>query len=144
MKNQILLPTSIKRELRQTFKATRNELDRALKYKLNSDRAKTLRAAAIERGAVLYNGTPPNLGQRRKYDFVEQIEKNIVLYYKNSAKTELSKDLLEVLWCLKCERHSFTIDCYKTNSSIEDAIYNELETHIKKREGCLVVFNLAR
>lgn len=52
MNNQILLPTSIKRELRETLNASRMEMDRALKFQINSIRAKTLRAAAYSRGGV--------------------------------------------------------------------------------------------
>ncbi len=56
MKKQILLPPSILRELRETFKVGRNDLRRALNYERNSDRAITLRRAALERGGLIYTG----------------------------------------------------------------------------------------
>lgn len=54
MKKQILLPTSSLRELRETFKVGRNDLRRALNYERNSERAKMLRAAALQRGGLIY------------------------------------------------------------------------------------------
>lgn len=57
MSKQILLPDSIKQELNQTFKAGRNELNRALTYAINSDRAKMLRAAALVRGGLIFTGS---------------------------------------------------------------------------------------
>lgn len=56
MKKQILLPPSILRELRETFKVGRNDLWRALNYERNSDRANALRRAALERGGLIYTG----------------------------------------------------------------------------------------
>ncbi len=43
MTRQILLPASVLREMRETFKVGRNVLRRALNYERNSDRAKALR-----------------------------------------------------------------------------------------------------
>ena len=56
MTRQILLPASVLREMRETFKVGRNVLRRALNYERNSDRAKALRAAALERGGLIYTG----------------------------------------------------------------------------------------
>lgn len=56
MKKQILLPTAKLRELRETFNVGRNDLRRALNYDRNSDRARMLRAAALERGGLIYTG----------------------------------------------------------------------------------------
>jgi len=54
MTTQILLPSSIKRELREAHNASRIELDRALKFQINSTRAKELRTAAYDRGGLDY------------------------------------------------------------------------------------------
>ncbi len=56
MEKQILLPPAVKREILDTFKASRSELGRALTYKRNSSRAKVLRAAALQRGGLIYTG----------------------------------------------------------------------------------------
>lgn len=56
MAKQILLPTAVKSEMVQTFKITRMTLDRALKYTIHSARSKVLRAAALQRGGVIYTG----------------------------------------------------------------------------------------
>lgn len=56
MEKQILLPPAVKREMLNTFKASRSELGRALTYKRNSSRAKALRAAALQRGRLIYTG----------------------------------------------------------------------------------------
>lgn len=56
MKKQILLPTAKLRELREAFNVGRNDLRRALNYDRNSDRARMLRAAALERGGLIYTG----------------------------------------------------------------------------------------
>ena len=54
MNKQILLPYAIKKELSKTFSSSRHELNRALTYAINSPRAKELRAAALERGGLIY------------------------------------------------------------------------------------------
>ena len=56
MTKQILLPASVLREMREKFKVGRNDLRRALNYERNSDRARMLRAAALERGGLIYTG----------------------------------------------------------------------------------------
>lgn len=56
MTKQILLPAAVLREMREKFKVGRNDLRRALNYERNSDRAKMLRAAALERGGMIYTG----------------------------------------------------------------------------------------
>ncbi|WP_297416058.1 hypothetical protein [uncultured Alistipes sp.] len=56
MTRQILLPASVLREMRETFKVGRNVLRRALNYEHNSKRAKALRVAALERGGLIYTG----------------------------------------------------------------------------------------
>lgn len=58
MKKQILLPTSVFRELYQTFKVHRVILSRALKYERNSKRDQMLRAAALQRGGFIWTGIP--------------------------------------------------------------------------------------
>lgn len=56
MRKQILLPPPVFRELHQTFKVHRVILSRALKYERNSKRDRMLRAAALERGGLIYTG----------------------------------------------------------------------------------------
>ena len=56
MEKQILLPTSVKREMLTTFGVGRDKLRDALTYKVNTPRAKMLRAAAFQRGGVVYTG----------------------------------------------------------------------------------------
>ncbi|MCI1778489.1 MAG: hypothetical protein LKI53_00865 [Bacteroidales bacterium] len=72
MDKQILLPFEVRRELSKTFRCSRNELNRALTYKVNSSHANLLRSAAIERGGLLYFGTQTPKGNssiiRTRYD----------------------------------------------------------------------------
>ena len=56
MKKQILLPPAVLRELRETFKVHPVVLNRALKYECNSRRDNMLRAAALQRGGMIYLG----------------------------------------------------------------------------------------
>lgn len=56
MRKQILLPASVFRELRGDFKVHSVILGRALKYERNSKRDQMLRAAALERGGLIYTG----------------------------------------------------------------------------------------
>ncbi len=56
MKKQILLPTSVKSEMLKTFGIGRDQLRDALIFETNSQRAKMLRAAALERGGLIYTG----------------------------------------------------------------------------------------
>lgn len=51
---QIFLPVEIKKEIIKTFKTTKESLWAALTYKTDSNFARMLRAAAFERGGVLY------------------------------------------------------------------------------------------
>lgn len=51
---QIFLPVEIKKEIIKTFKTTKETLWAALNYKTDSNFARMLRAAAFERGGVLY------------------------------------------------------------------------------------------
>ena len=51
-----------------TFKTTRAVVDRALKYQGNSSRDRMLRAAALERGGVIY------LGERSSNGFMPKID----------------------------------------------------------------------
>lgn len=91
MTKQILLPASVLREMRETFKVGRNVLRRALNYERNSDRAKALRAAALERGGLIYAGKPapkdyrPNVETR--YDQVRG-----VMYQNFGDRVELQVD----------------------------------------------------
>lgn len=88
MKKQILLPTSSLRELRETFKVGRNDLRRALNYERNSERAKMLRAAALQRGGLIYTneqapqGYCPNV--ETKHDHVQGI-----MYQSFGGRVEL-------------------------------------------------------
>ena len=64
MKKEIILNADKKRELAMMFKVTYSTVWAALTYKTNSGRAKTLRAAALQRGGVEINtdgGFQPNL-----------------------------------------------------------------------------------
>lgn len=56
MDRQIFLPTEVKKEMIKTFKTNKVTLWSALNFDTNSSFAKLLRAAAIERGGVLYTG----------------------------------------------------------------------------------------
>ncbi len=56
MNKQILLPAAIRKEMTKTFRSSRSEVGRALKYERNSSRAQMLRAAALERGGLIYTG----------------------------------------------------------------------------------------
>lgn len=51
---QIFLPVEIKKEMIKTFKTTKETLWAALNFKTDSNFARLLRAAAYERGGVLY------------------------------------------------------------------------------------------
>lgn len=62
MKKQILLPTAVRREIRETFKVHLVILERALKYERNSKRDKMLRTAALERGGLIYTGVQAPAG----------------------------------------------------------------------------------
>lgn len=54
MTKQILLPSDTLRELRETFKVHAVVLNRALKFERNSKRDKMLRAAALQRGGLVF------------------------------------------------------------------------------------------
>lgn len=56
MKTQILLPASVLREMRSTFKVHQVVLNRALRYAGNSARDNMLRQAALQRGGMIYRG----------------------------------------------------------------------------------------
>lgn len=68
IKQQILLPTSVKKEMIETFKTTKETLWAALNFVTNSSFANLLRTAAYERGGALYTG--PKYGD----DFIPQCE----------------------------------------------------------------------
>lgn len=57
MAKQILLPPKKKAELIKDFKTTRPTLWSALRFDTDSPLAKRLRAAALERGGILYDET---------------------------------------------------------------------------------------
>lgn len=64
MNKEIILNPKKKQELAKTFKVSDVTLWSALRYKTHSKRAKTLRAAAIQRGGVIINNDgnfEPNL-----------------------------------------------------------------------------------
>ena len=54
---QIFLPVEDKKEIIKSFKTTKETLWAALNFKTDSNFARMLRAAAYERGAVLYDPT---------------------------------------------------------------------------------------
>lgn len=56
MGKEILLPAKAKKELAATFNTSSVTVWSALKFKTNSGFANTLRAAAVERGGVLFDG----------------------------------------------------------------------------------------
>lgn len=62
MCKQILLPTSVKSEMMKTFKTGHKALERALKFQINSGSARKLRAAALQRGGLIYNDIPYDKG----------------------------------------------------------------------------------
>jgi hypothetical protein len=57
MEKQIFLPAAIKRELAKTFATSHVTVCAALKFKTRSGFANKLRAAALERGGVVYDGS---------------------------------------------------------------------------------------
>jgi len=57
MEKEILLPAAKKREIARIFKTSNVTVWSALKFKTKSGFADTLRAAALERGGVVYDGT---------------------------------------------------------------------------------------
>lgn len=64
MSKQILLPVSVKAEIVRTFKTDRSTLHRALNYSIDSPTARMLRAAALERGGLIYRGHRAPAGSR--------------------------------------------------------------------------------
>ena len=64
----IYLPVEIKKEIIKSFKTTKETLWAALNYKTDSNFARMLRAAAFERGGVLYPDP------KRTADYVPQCE----------------------------------------------------------------------
>ncbi len=64
---QIFLPVEDKKEIIKSFKTTKETLWAALNFKTDSNFARMLRAAAYERGAVLYD-------PKRATDFIPQCE----------------------------------------------------------------------
>ena len=54
MSKQIFIPTEVKKEMMQTFKTNKVTLWSALNFSTNSSFAKLLRAAALQRGGVVY------------------------------------------------------------------------------------------
>ncbi len=60
----IYLPSEVKREIEKTFKVSRVTLWNALQFIHYSPQAKMLRAAAIQRGGVVYDPSSPYSGDR--------------------------------------------------------------------------------
>lgn len=58
----IYVPDSVKKEIEQTFKTTKVTLWSALNFKTNSDFARMLRAAALQRGGVVYDSRKASPG----------------------------------------------------------------------------------
>nr|DAR27490.1 MAG TPA: hypothetical protein [Caudoviricetes sp.] len=107
MVKQILLPVPVMRELRTTFKVGQTILSRALKYKRNSKRDQMLRAAALERGGLIYTGERapkgfcPNVSTRYDHvngwmyqNFANRVELRISLH---TSKAIVLVDGVEVL-----------------------------------------------
>lgn len=70
MAKQILLPAEVRTQMAATFKVTRAVLDRALRYQGGGPRDRMLRAAALERGGVIYLGERASNGFMPKADTV--------------------------------------------------------------------------
>lgn len=84
---QIFLPVEIKKEIIKTFKTTKETLWAALNYKTDSNFARMLRAAAFERGGVLY----PDPKRSNRYTpecdtFFDTSEKTMMQSFGNRVK----------------------------------------------------------
>lgn len=97
---QILLPTAVRMEMVRTFKITRTTLDRALKYNGNSARDNMLRAAALQRGGVIYLGVPAPNG------YVPEVATT----FKNGYMRQRFGERLEVVLHLESNKASLKID----------------------------------
>lgn len=64
MTKYIHLPSEVKKEIERTFKVSKATLWNALNYMHYSSKAKMLRAAAIQRGGVIYDPTRCHPGVR--------------------------------------------------------------------------------
>ncbi|MDE7133768.1 MAG: hypothetical protein K2N86_00600 [Rikenellaceae bacterium] len=90
MEKQILLPVKVKREMMHTFNVGRTRLGAALKYESNSPRAKMLRAAAIQRGGMIYTGQMVPKAQSQSTDTVKDREVSVRLI---GGKVQLKIDI---------------------------------------------------
>lgn len=63
MSKQILIPTKTRSEMLRTLKVGRNTLRRALMFEVNSEKAKLLREAALERGGLVYSDDVAELSE---------------------------------------------------------------------------------
>ncbi|MEG1842547.1 MAG: hypothetical protein RR221_07540 [Alistipes sp.] len=88
MEKQILLPAAARRELVVTFKSSRCELGRALTYTVNSKRAKVLRAAALQRGGLIYTNEQAPQGYCPNVETIHDHRQGI-MYQSFGGRVEL-------------------------------------------------------
>ena len=79
----IYLPDPIKKEMEKTFKTTKVSLWNALNFKTNSDFARMLRAAALQRGGVTYDSQKATPGQTPDYITIFETSDNIMTQILN-------------------------------------------------------------
>lgn len=104
MCKQILLPTARKRELRESFKVNPMALDRALKYEVNSSEARKLRAAALQRGGLIYNiyNGPAEFIPQCDTEFDHQ--KNVIIQRFGNSATVVISDTSATIQFPGCEK----------------------------------------
>ena len=85
MNKQILIPAKTRTEMLHTFKVGRNTLRRALMYEVNSPKAKMLRAAALERGGLIYTDEVRELAIRDE-DVVTEFDHTAGFMYQTFFK----------------------------------------------------------
>lgn len=84
---QIFLPVEIKKEMIKTFKTTKETLWAALNFRTDSNFARMLRAAAYERGGVLYPDPKRSSGSVPQCETVfNTSEKTMVQSFGNRVK----------------------------------------------------------
>ncbi len=93
MEKQILLPGAVKREMEATFKVDRCTLGRALKFERNSRRDKMLRAAATERGGLLFTGERKPKGFMPDVDTLhDHVGRTTYQWFGDRMEVRISKD----------------------------------------------------
>lgn len=101
MVRQILLPASVKTELKATFKTGHKALERALKFKINSGPARMLRAAALQRGGLIYDGPIPPEYIARCETTVDSQTRVVIQEFGTAARITLggSRATVEIAGC---------------------------------------------